>query len=231
MSSVQRIWCAFRLQPHRIETFKLSTDPDFAAKVRDVVGLYMSPPERAVVLCMDEKSQIRRSTAASRCCRCVRANQRWSLDFVSDMLLDGRRFRILAIVDDFTRECLCLVADTSPSGARVARELDGLVARRGKPLGCVSDDGTELTSLAILRWSQERGVDWHYIAPSKPTQNAFIESFNGRLRDELLNETLFTSLAHAPGGPGRLARGLQPRQAARRAGQPRAVRLRRQQCP
>jgi putative transposase len=79
----------------------------------------------------------------------------------------------------------------------VARELDGLVARRGKPLGCVSDNGTELTSLAILRWSQERGVDWHYIAPGKPTQNAFIESFNGRLRDELLNETLFTSLAHA----------------------------------
>jgi putative transposase len=125
------------------------------------------------------------------------ANQRWSMDFVSDMLLDGRRFRILAIVDDFTRECLCLVADTSLSGARVARELDGLVARRGKPLGCVSDNGTELTSLAILRWSQERGVDWHYIAPGKPTQNAFIESFNGRLRDELLNETLFTSLAHA----------------------------------
>jgi putative transposase len=125
------------------------------------------------------------------------ANQRWSLDFVSDMLLDGRRFRILAVVDDFTRECLCLVADTSLSGTRVARELDGLVARRGKPLGCVSDNGTELTSLAILRWSQERGVEWHYIAPGKPTQNAFIESFNGRLRDELLNETLFTSLAHA----------------------------------
>jgi putative transposase len=125
------------------------------------------------------------------------ANQRWSTDFVSDMLLDGRRFRILAVVDDFTRECLCLVADTSLSGARVARELDALVARRGKPLGCVSDNGTEFTSLALLRWSHERGVDWHYIAPGKPTQNAFIESFNGRLRDELLNETLFTSLAHA----------------------------------
>lgn len=125
------------------------------------------------------------------------ANQRWSLDFVSDMLVSGRRFRILAIVDDFTRECLCLVADTSLSGARVARELDAIVGRRGKPLGCVSDNGTELTSMAILRWSQERGVDWHYIAPGKPQQNAFVESFNGRLRDELLNETLFTSLAQA----------------------------------
>lgn len=125
------------------------------------------------------------------------ANQRWSLDFVSDTLTDGRRLRILAIVDDFTRECLCLVADTSLSGLRVARELDGLIARRGCPLRVVSDNGTELTSTAILRWSQERKVEWHYIAPGKPQQNAFVESFNGRLRDECLNETLFTSLAHA----------------------------------
>jgi len=124
-------------------------------------------------------------------------NQRWSLDFVSDQLTDGRRFRILAVVDDYTRECLCLVADTSLSGLRVARELDAIIARRGRPLACVSDNGTELTSMAILRWSQETGIDWHYIAPGKPQQNAFIESFNGRLRDELLNETLFTSLGHA----------------------------------
>ncbi len=125
------------------------------------------------------------------------SNQRWSLDFLSDALADGRRFRILAVVDDFTRECLCLVADTSLSGLRVARELDAVIARRGRPALCVSDNGTELTSMAILRWSQETRVDWHYIAPGKPTQNAFIESFNGRLRDELLNETLFISLAHA----------------------------------
>jgi putative transposase len=124
-------------------------------------------------------------------------NQRWSLDFLSDAFTDGRRFRILAVVDDFTRECLCLVADTSLSGRRVARELDLVIAARGRPLSCVSDNGTELTSMAILRWSQETQVGWHYIAPGKPTQNAFVESFNGRLRDELLNETLFTSLAHA----------------------------------
>jgi putative transposase len=124
-------------------------------------------------------------------------NQRWSMDFVNDTLTDGRRFRILAVVDDYTRESLCLVADTSLSGVRVVRELDALIARRGRPLSCVSDNGTELTSMAILRWSQTSGVDWHYIAPGKPTQNAVIESFNGRLRDELLNETLFTSLAQA----------------------------------
>jgi putative transposase len=124
-------------------------------------------------------------------------NQRWSLDFVSDALADGRRFRILAVVDDFTRECLCLVADTSLSGQRVAREIDAVIVSRGRPATCVSDNGTELTSMAILRWSQETNVDWHYITPGKPTQNAFVESFNGRLRDELLNETLFTSLAHA----------------------------------
>ncbi|WP_423825915.1 IS3 family transposase [Sandarakinorhabdus cyanobacteriorum] len=124
-------------------------------------------------------------------------NQRWSLDFVSDAFACGRRFRILCVVDDFTRECLALVADTSLSGARVARELDSLAAVRGKPLTVVSDNGTELTSTSILRWSQERQVEWHYIMPGKPTQNAFVESFNGRLRDECLNETLFTSLAHA----------------------------------
>ena len=95
-------------------------------------------------------------------------NQRWSLDFVSDQLRDGRRIRILAVVDDFTRECLALVADTSLSGLRTARELDNIIARRGKPGSIVSDNGTELTSMAILNWSQETGVGWHYIAPGKP---------------------------------------------------------------
>lgn len=124
-------------------------------------------------------------------------NKRWSLDFVSDAFTDGRRFRILAVVDDFTRECLTLVADTSISGVRVARELDVAIARRGLPRTCVSDNGTELTSMAILAWSQDRRIDWHYIAPGKPQQNGFIESFNGKLRDEFLNETLFSSLDQA----------------------------------
>lgn len=124
-------------------------------------------------------------------------NDRWSLDFVSDQLTDGRRFRILTVVDDCTRECLALVADTSLSGARVARELDRLVMERSKPKMVVSDNGSAFTSNAILTWADQSRVPWHYIAPGKRMQNAFIESFNGRLRDELLNETLFTSLAQA----------------------------------
>jgi putative transposase len=124
-------------------------------------------------------------------------NQRWSLDFVSDQLTDGRRFRVLTVVDDCTRECLALLADTSLSGARVARELAALFEARGQPGTVVSDNGTEFTSNAILTFADDRKIDWHYIAPGKPTQNAFIESFNGRLRDELLNETLFPSLGHA----------------------------------
>lgn len=124
-------------------------------------------------------------------------NQRWSLDFVADVLSWGRRFRVLAIVDDFTREALTLVADTSIGGHRVVRELDALIAQRGRPATIVSDNGTELTSRAVLDWTNRTGVEWHYIAPGKPVQNAFVESFNGRFRDECLNEEVFTSLAEA----------------------------------
>lgn len=127
----------------------------------------------------------------------MRPNERWSLDFVADQMTDGRRFRMLAIVDDCTRECLALVADTSLSGVRVARELDRLLAERGRPKMIVSDNGSEFTSNAILGWADAARVEWHYIAPGKPMQNGFIESFNGRLRDELLNETLFSSLSQA----------------------------------
>ena len=124
-------------------------------------------------------------------------NQRWSLDFVADQLVDGRRFRVLVVVDDFTRECLALVVDTSLSGIRVARELDTLIGARGKPLMIVSDNGTELTSRAVLQWQEDQGVEWHYIAPGKPMQNGFVESLNGRFRDECLNEHLFRGLSAA----------------------------------
>jgi putative transposase len=124
-------------------------------------------------------------------------NARWSLDFVSDSFGASRKFRILAVIDDYTRECLCLVADTSLSGARVARELSALSRVYGKPGCIVSDNGTEFTSRAILKWSDENEVPWHYIDPGKPQQNAFIESFNGSLRDELLNEEIFDSLDDA----------------------------------
>ena len=127
-----------------------------------------------------------------------RINERWSLDFVSDAFTDGRRFRVLAVIDDYSRECLALVADTSLSGGRVAGELDAIIVRRGaKPKTIVSDNGTEFTSMAILKWCQESKVGWHYIAPGKPMQNGFVESFNGSFRDECLNETLFSSLTEA----------------------------------
>jgi transposase InsO family protein len=124
-------------------------------------------------------------------------NQCWSLDFVHDQFADGRRFRILNIVDDATRECLAAIADTSLSGKRVVRELDALIARRGRPATIVTDNGTEFTSNAAIGWAGSTKIDWHYIEPGKPTQNGFVESFNGRMRDELLNETLFFSLDHA----------------------------------
>jgi putative transposase len=127
----------------------------------------------------------------------AKVNARWSLDFVHDQFACGRRFRILNVVDDVTRECLAAVPDTSISGKRVARELTALIQRRGKPGMIVSDNGTELTSNAILAWCVEHRIDWHYIAPGKPMQNGFCESFNGRMRDELLNETLFFGLDHA----------------------------------
>jgi putative transposase len=124
-------------------------------------------------------------------------NQRWSLDFVSDQFTDCRRFRVLTVIDDCTRECLALVADTSLSGHRVARELNQLITQRGLPKLVVSDNGTEFTSNAILNWADGAKVDWHYIEPGKPMQNGSIESFNGKLRDEKLNETLFTTLHQA----------------------------------
>ena len=124
-------------------------------------------------------------------------SQRWSLDFVSDVFGPARRFRMLNVIDDYTRECLALVVDTSLSGARVARELDRCIRLYGRPETIVSDNGTELTSRAILEWQNQTGIAWHYIAPGKPQQSGFVESFNGKLRDECLNEEVFDSLAHA----------------------------------
>jgi transposase InsO family protein len=145
------------------------------------------------------KRRARRRAVGMRAPMLVEAklNARWSLDFVHDQMANGRRFRVLNIVDDVTRECLAAIPDTSISGRRVARELTALIGQRGKPGMIVSDNGTELTSNAIFSWAKDHAVDWHYIAPGKPMQNSLVESFNGRMRDELLNETLFHSLDHA----------------------------------
>ena len=145
------------------------------------------------------KRKARRRAVGTRTPILVEAkiNARWSLDFVHDQLAQGRRFRILNIVDDVTRECLAAIPDTSISGKRVARELTMLISVRGKPGMIVSDNGTEFTSNAILSWAKDHAMDWHYIAPGRPMQNGYIESFNGRMRDELLNESLFIDLDQA----------------------------------
>ena len=102
----------------------------------------------------------------------MRPNERWSLDFVSDQMTDSRRFRILAVIDDCTRECLTLVPDTSLSGSRVARELDAIIGQRGRPASIVSHNGTEFTSNAILGWADRNKVRWHYIAPGNAGRSA-----------------------------------------------------------
>jgi putative transposase len=124
-------------------------------------------------------------------------NARWSIDFIHDQMTCGRRFRILNILDDVTQECLAAVADTAISGRRVVRELLALIQHRGKPAMIVSDNGPELTSRAVLAWCAQHAIAWHSIAPGKPTQNGVCESFQGRLRDEFLKETLFFSLDQA----------------------------------
>jgi putative transposase len=144
------------------------------------------------------KRRARRRAAGTRAPILVEAtaNARWSVDFVHDQLACGRRFRILNIVDDVTRERLAAIPDTSISGRRVARELTALIKRRSKPGMIVSDNGTEFTSNAMLAWAHDNRVVWHFIAPGKPMQNGFCESFNGRMRDELLNQSLFLGLDH-----------------------------------
>jgi putative transposase len=127
----------------------------------------------------------------------AKANARWSLDFVHDQFANGRRFRGLNVIDDVTKECIGAIPDISISGRRVARELTAMIERRGTPGMIVRDNGTEFTCNAMLAWCKDNKIDWHFIAPGKPMQNGFVESFNGRMRDELLNETIFRDLDHA----------------------------------
>ena len=124
-------------------------------------------------------------------------NERWSMDFMMDSLATGRRFRTLNVVDDYTRECVRIEVDTSLGGARVARVLEELWRQRGGPRVIVVDHGPEFTSQALDRWAYRRGVKLHFIAPGKPEQNAYVESFNGKFRDECLNEHWFADLEEA----------------------------------
>jgi putative transposase len=125
------------------------------------------------------------------------ANEQWSMDFMSDSLADGRCFRVLNVVDDATRQALATEVDCSLPGARVARVLERLVSERGRPRRIVVDNGPEFTSRALDLWAYEAGVEFVFIRPGKPIENCFVESFNGKMRDECLNAHWFTSLAEA----------------------------------
>jgi len=123
-----------------------------------------------------------------------RPNARWSMDFMFDQFVDGRRMKLMTMVDDFTREALVIEPRRSISGQEVADILDRIAGERGYPEAIVSDNGPEFTSKALDAWAYEHGVNLSFIEPGKPTQNAYIESFNGKLRDECLNEELFFNL-------------------------------------
>ena len=127
----------------------------------------------------------------------TKPNQEWSIDFVSDALANGRAIRSLTVLDDFTKESLAIEVDTSLSGMRVTRVLDRIIAERGKADGLRLDNGPEFTSRCFIAWAEQRGVPLIYIQPGKPVQNSYIESFNGRFRDECLNANWFENLADA----------------------------------
>ncbi len=127
----------------------------------------------------------------------IGVNIRWSMDFVSDAMADGRKFRAFSLVDDFSRECPVIAVDRSLPGARVVRELDQVALVRGYPEVIVCDNGPAFRGEAVDQWAHQHGVTLQCIEPGKPVQNGFIESFNGRLRDECLNESWFVSLADA----------------------------------
>ena len=124
-------------------------------------------------------------------------NERWSMDFVSDTFTSGRKFRTLNIIDDFTRESIAIEVATSIPGQRVIRVIEQLIAFRGKPQSIVSDNGPEFRCGAMLAWSKEKDILQQFIDPGKPMQNALVESFNGRFRDECLNENLFFDIQQA----------------------------------
>src|SRR5271165_1282828 len=159
--------------------------------------------KRVYRLYVEEKLSLRRKRGRKRSSvrqplpAAVAANQVWSVDFMSDALSSGRRFRTLNIVDDYTRECLAIEVDTSLGGVRVVRVLEELKRRRGLPRQIRSDNGPEFVSRAVDQWAYEQGLQWHTIQPGRPMENGYVESFNGRFRDECLNENWFSSLADA----------------------------------
>jgi putative transposase len=127
----------------------------------------------------------------------MRPNQKWSMDFVAQRLPDGRWIRVLTVVDQYTRECVTLLADNTLSGEKVAIALDKALLQRSAPESITVDNGTELTSKALDHWAYKNGVHLDFIRPGRPVENGYIESFNGKLRDECLNVEVFFNLADA----------------------------------
>jgi putative transposase len=160
--------------------------------------------KRVYRLYVEEKLWVRKRTRKRRMAVArapmlapTNVNQVWSMDFVTDALASGRRFRTLNITDDYSREAPAIEVDTSLGGVRVVRVLDRLKVERGLPRQIRSDNGPEFVSKAVEQWAYENGVNWHFIEPGKPIENAYVESFNARFRDECLNENWFTGLADA----------------------------------
>jgi putative transposase len=164
-----------------------------AANHKRVYRLYR---EEGLAMRIRQRRRIR-WTGAVRGPAAAKPNQRWSMDFMSDCVSRGRVIRMLTVVDACTRECPAIEVDTSLGGLRVRRVLDRIASQRGLPEAIVLDNGPEFRGRALAAWSAERGVRLEFIQPGKPAQNAFAESFNGRLRDECLNANWFTSLADA----------------------------------
>ena len=152
--------------------------------------------EEGLAMRIRQRRRIRWSGAAIKPAA-SQPNERWSMDFVTDCVSSGTVIRMLTIVDDCTRECLAIEVDTSLGGLRVRRGLDRIASERGLPEAIVLDNGPEFRGRALAAWSEECGVRLEFIQPGKPVQNAYIESFNGRLRDECLNANWFTSLSDA----------------------------------
>lgn len=165
----------------------------FVVNHKRVYRLYR---EEGLAMRIRQRRRIRWTGTVSKA-KATRPNERWSIDFVSDCVSTGRVIRMLTVVDDCTRECPAIEVDGSLGGLRVRRVLDRIASERGLPEAIVLDNGPEFRGRALAAWSEERRVRLEFIQPGKPAQNAYAESFNGRLRDECLNANWFTSLSDA----------------------------------
>ena len=155
---------------------------------------------QAAGLCVKRRQRKRLVRAGQPQMKASAPNQQWAIDFVHDRLASGRTIRVLTVVDTFTRECLALEVDSCLPSQRVTRALDEIIFERGRPESIRMDNGSELTSRHFLAWGVERRISLNYIQPGKPVQNAFAESFNGKLRDECLNTNWWVNLWEARRG-------------------------------